>query len=130
MTHQPHAHDDPRDHDHDHSGGVKGLVARVFRPHSHDSADSVDRALETSALGIRAVKISLLVLLGTALAQAVVVAATGSVALLADTIHNFADALTAVPCGSHSPSDGAAPPRPTPTATGEPRTWPGSSSSR
>jgi cation diffusion facilitator family transporter len=47
--------------------------------------------------GIRAVQVSLLVLGATAAAQAVVVAFSGSVALLADTIHNFSDALTAVP---------------------------------
>ncbi|MBA2443936.1 MAG: cation transporter, partial [Nocardioidaceae bacterium] len=69
----------------------------MLRPHGHDAADSVDAALETSALGIRAVKISLVVLGLTALAQAVVVFFTGSVALLADTIHNLSDALTALP---------------------------------
>ncbi|WP_226363954.1 cation diffusion facilitator family transporter [Pseudonocardia abyssalis] len=69
----------------------------MFTPHSHDAADSVDSALEASAEGIRALKISLIALLVTALAQAVVVVLTGSVALLADTIHNFSDALTAVP---------------------------------
>ena len=69
----------------------------VFRPHSHDSADSVDSALEGSAQGIRALKISLLVLLGTGIAQLGVFLASGSVALLADTVHNFSDALTAVP---------------------------------
>jgi cation diffusion facilitator family transporter len=69
----------------------------VLRPHSHDAADSVDAALESSAQGIRAVRISLAALLATSLAQALVVVVTGSVALLADTIHNFSDALTAVP---------------------------------
>jgi cation diffusion facilitator family transporter len=69
----------------------------MFHPHSHDAADSVDSELEASDEGIRALKISLVVLLATALAQAVVVSLTGSVALLADTIHNFSDALTAVP---------------------------------
>jgi cation diffusion facilitator family transporter len=57
----------------------------------------VDPVLEASVEGVRAVKISLVALLVTALAQAVVVVVTGSVALLADTIHNFSDALTAVP---------------------------------
>ena len=66
-------------------------------PHSHDAADSVDSALESSAIGIRAVKISLVALGVTALAQAVIVVFSGSVALAADTIHNFSDALTAVP---------------------------------
>ena len=76
---------------------MRGRLAAVFAPHSHDSADSVDAALESSTDGIRAVKISLVALLVTSVAQAVVVVLTGSVALLADTIHNFSDALTAVP---------------------------------
>ncbi|ORC04989.1 hypothetical protein B1T48_15740 [Mycobacterium persicum] len=69
----------------------------MFAPHSHDAADSIDNALEASAAGIRAVKISLLVLGITALAQVAVVLISGSIALAADTVHNFSDALTAVP---------------------------------
>ena len=102
-----HDHADGRTHDHgsdhghgnghDHPRGLTGLLASVFRRHSHDSADSIDSALETSREGVRALKISLVALMITALAQAVVVYFTGSVALLADTIHNFSDALTAVP---------------------------------
>ncbi len=65
--------------------------------HSHDHADRVDAALRDSAHGIRAVKISLVVLGVTAAAQLVIVAVSGSVALFADTVHNFSDALTAVP---------------------------------
>jgi cation diffusion facilitator family transporter len=57
----------------------------------------VDDALESNEVGIRALKISLVVLMVTALLQVIVVAFSGSVALLADTIHNFGDALTAVP---------------------------------
>jgi cation diffusion facilitator family transporter len=57
----------------------------------------VDSALEASTEGVRALKISLVVLLLTAAAQLAVVAVSGSVALLADTVHNFSDALTAVP---------------------------------
>ena len=72
-------------------------VEHLLRPHSHDSADSVDAALTSSAQGIRAVKISLVALFATSLAQAMVVLFSGSVALLADTIHNFSDALTALP---------------------------------
>ncbi|OBK34915.1 hypothetical protein A5658_09965 [Mycobacterium sp. 1245111.1] len=66
-------------------------------PHSHDSADSIDSAVESSAAGIRAVKVSLVVLGVTALAQIAIVMVSGSIALAADTIHNFSDALTAVP---------------------------------
>ncbi|WP_413603072.1 cation diffusion facilitator family transporter [Curtobacterium sp. Curtsp57] len=53
--------------------------------------------MEASTAGVRALKISLFILLATTVLQAVIVAFTGSIALLADTIHNFADALTAVP---------------------------------
>ena len=89
-------HRHPKNHDHDHDGHGHGSRA-VFRPHSHDAAESVDSALEGSAQGIRAVKISLVALGATALLQLGVVAISGSVALLADTVHNFSDALTAVP---------------------------------
>ncbi|WP_445165551.1 cation diffusion facilitator family transporter [Mycolicibacterium sp. Dal123E01] len=65
--------------------------------HSHDHADRVDDALRDSIAGIRAVKISLVVLGITALAQILVVIVSGSIALAADTIHNFSDALTAIP---------------------------------
>lgn len=68
-----------------------------WRPHSHDPADQVDSALEASREGVRAVWISLVVLGITAALQAVVVVLSGSVALLGDTLHNVADALTAVP---------------------------------
>jgi cation diffusion facilitator family transporter len=59
----------------------------------------VDRSIMRSRAGLRAVAWSLAVLLLTAAAQAVVFALTGSVALLADLIHNAGDALTAVPLG-------------------------------
>ena len=53
--------------------------------------------MEASAAGMRALWVSLAVLAATAGLQAVVVAVSGSVALLGDTLHNAADALTAVP---------------------------------
>ena len=92
-----HDHGQGGGHDHEHPSGLKGFVLSLFRPHSHDAADSVDSALESSTEGIRAVKISLVALGVTAIAQLIVVLITGSVALLADTIHNFSDALTAIP---------------------------------
>jgi cation diffusion facilitator family transporter len=104
-THE-HEHEHEHDHDHDHDGhshghvhptGLKGFFYGLFVPHSHDAADSIDDALEASVEGVRALKISLFVLLGTTLLQFVIVLISGSVALLADTIHNFSDALTAVP---------------------------------
>jgi cation diffusion facilitator family transporter len=69
----------------------------MVAPHSHDAKDSLDQALEGSRDGIRAVAISLIILLLTAGIQAIVVVTSGSVALLGDTLHNAADALTAVP---------------------------------
>ena len=77
--------------------GIKGFFYNLFVPHTHDAADSIDDALEASREGVRALKISLFVLLGTTVLQFVVVLLSGSVALLADTVHNFSDALTAVP---------------------------------
>src|SRR6059058_6125356 len=70
-----------------------------WRPHSHDSADRVDHALETSRRGVRALVWSFAALFVTAIAQLVLVLVTGSVALRGDTIHNSAHALTAAPLG-------------------------------
>jgi cation diffusion facilitator family transporter len=82
---------------HEHAHGIRGIVAQLLVPHSHDAADSVDTALESSAIGIRAVKFSLIGLGATAAVQVVIAVLSGSIALAADTIHNFSDALTAVP---------------------------------
>ena len=84
------------------TGGGLGWAWRIrhaLRPHSHQAADKVDAAMEASAAGMRALWVSLAVLAATAGLQAVVVAVSGSVALLGDTLHNAADALTAVPLG-------------------------------
>ncbi|WP_371749618.1 cation diffusion facilitator family transporter [Streptomyces sp. NBC_01283] len=105
--HQAHGHShDAHGHDHGHESGGGGRLARwrhkvghLVKPHSHEAADKVDTALETSARGMRALWISLAVLGVTAVAQAGIVVLTGSVALLGDTVHNAADALTAIPLG-------------------------------
>src|SRR5712692_2005265 len=103
MSAHDHEHHDPGDDghehadDHDHRRGVKGMVLAIFAPHSHAAADSMDTVLESSERGIRAVKISFAALLTTSAFQLAVIIASGSVALLADTIHNFGDALTAIP---------------------------------
>jgi cation diffusion facilitator family transporter len=94
--HDDHDHDGDHDHDHEHGAGIRGLLGGLFHSHSH-SASRADRVLESSERGIWALKISLLGLLVTAIFQVVIVLISGSAALLADTIHNFADALTAVP---------------------------------
>lgn len=84
------------------SSSVRRLVhalGHLVRPHSHDAADKVDTASESSREGMRVLWTSLAVLGVTALVQALVVVWSGSVALLGDTVHNVADALTAVPLG-------------------------------
>ena len=91
-----HHHEHEHDHDHGRTGWWE-LIRHAVRPHSHDAADRVDGALEASRRGMRALWISFGVLMATAAVQAVLVAFTGSVALLGDTLHNVADALTAVP---------------------------------
>ncbi|MEU6092436.1 cation diffusion facilitator family transporter [Streptomyces sp. NPDC047085] len=123
---QPHSHDHSHDHGHGHghghgdshshshgqapahahphphprsSPGLRHRLVHLLTPHSHETADKLDPALEASARGMRALWVSLAVLGVTALAQAAVVAVSGSVALLGDTVHNAADALTAVPLG-------------------------------
>lgn len=83
VGHNQSHHHDPA-HAHDHAG----------YDHTHGT---LDPSLLASEKGIWAVKWSLLILLITTVLQATVVAFTSSVALLADTIHNFGDAATAVP---------------------------------
>ncbi|QFG21728.1 cation diffusion facilitator family transporter [Actinomadura sp. WMMB 499] len=90
-------------HAHHHPSGrfarLRHRLGHLLTPHSHEAADRTDTAMESSARGMRALWVSLAVLGATALAQAVIVAVSGSVALLGDTVHNAADALTAVPLG-------------------------------
>ena len=89
------------EHDH-HSHSRDRLWHRVrhlVTPHSHDAAGKVDAAMEASREGMRALWISLAGLGLTAVIQALVAWWSGSVALLGDTLHNLADALTAVPLG-------------------------------
>jgi cation diffusion facilitator family transporter len=78
----------PPDHEHAHGHG---------HGHSHGF---VDRSIVRSRAGVRAVALSLGVLGLTAGLQAVVFVASGSVALLADLVHNGGDALTALPLGA------------------------------
>ncbi|MFE2635091.1 cation diffusion facilitator family transporter [Streptomyces scopuliridis] len=99
---EPHSHDHGN-HGHDHGlarwARIRHGVTHALAPHSHEAADKVDPAMESSAEGVRTLWISLAVLGVTTVLQAVVVVVSGSVALLGDTVHNAADALTAVPLG-------------------------------
>jgi cation diffusion facilitator family transporter len=98
--HAQHDDDDGHVHDHGHGGGgLRGALAALRQPHQHDHAESIDDALLADQAGRRALAVSLCGLLATGVIQAVIVGFTGSVGLLADTVHNLADALTAVPIG-------------------------------
>lgn len=92
-----HADHDQHEHDHAEPGGLLGRLRHLIAPHSHDASVAMDSELETSRRGMRALFLSFVALMVTAALQALVVVASGSVALLVDTIHNVADALTAVP---------------------------------
>jgi len=91
-----HPHDDGAAHGHAHGSGVVGWLRSTFG-HSHAAADRIDSSMETHERGMWALKISLVGLGLTAAFQLVVVFISHSVALLADTIHNFGDALTSLP---------------------------------
>jgi cation diffusion facilitator family transporter len=75
------------------------VSAHSHSDHGH-SHGLIDDSIKRSRAGVRTVLISLAVLGLAAVAQAIIFAVSGSVALLADLIHNFGDALTAVPLGT------------------------------
>ena len=85
---EPHDHEHEGEHGHSHGAG---------HGHSHGL---VDRSIVRSREGVKAVSISLVVLMVTTALQIVVFVTSNSVALLADLIHNFGDALTAIPVGA------------------------------
>ena len=106
MSHKTAGVAESHDHSHEHRRGhghrgwvgwVRHALSEAVGAHSHDAADQLDDVLEADAAGRRALLFSLAGLGLTAAIQAVVVVLSGSVALLGDTLHNVADALTAVP---------------------------------
>jgi cation diffusion facilitator family transporter len=80
-SHHRHEHDHRHEHEHGHSHGL------------------VDESVKRSREGVQAVALALAILAFTAAVQAVVFVPSGSLALLADLIHNGGDALTAIPLG-------------------------------
>jgi cation diffusion facilitator family transporter len=91
-----HPHDDHQHPHDDHADGHGHAQGSGGHGHTHGL---VDRSIVRSREGVKAVALSLLVLGLAAVAQLLVFLLTNSVALLADLIHNFGDALTAVPLG-------------------------------
>jgi cation diffusion facilitator family transporter len=99
-----HSHTHDHSHDHHHNDGIIGkLGAALHLPgfgHSHDHGYTTlasDSAVHDNELGIRTVWLALLALGVTTILQIMIYAASGSVALLADTVHNLGDALNSVP---------------------------------
>jgi divalent metal cation (Fe/Co/Zn/Cd) transporter len=97
--HEHHARAHTQGHDH-HQSHAHGDSHPRGEPHSHGHSHGlVEESIKRSREGVRAVALALAVLGCTAALQALVFAFTGSLALLADLIHNGGDALTAVPLG-------------------------------
>jgi cation diffusion facilitator family transporter len=98
MTETRHPRSEPESqHDHDrHDGHEHSDHGHDGHGHSHGL---VDRSIIRSHEGVKAVSISLAVLCVAAVIQLLIFLLSGSVALLADLIHNFGDALTAIPLG-------------------------------
>lgn len=93
--HRPHEHG--HSHGHSHGQGFWGGLRHALTPHAHDASEAIQTAEESTRDGIRTAWIGLAGMTATALAQIVIVAVSGSVALLADTIHNIGHAATTIP---------------------------------
>ncbi|WP_284304430.1 cation diffusion facilitator family transporter [Mobilicoccus caccae] len=92
-----HEHGEHEHGGHHHGEGMWGRLKHAVTPHSHDHADAIRTADEASAVGIRAAWISLAGMGATALLQIGIVWLSGSVALLADTLHNLGHLATTIP---------------------------------
>ena len=98
--HDDHDHHHNHDHDHHHKKNRFGIIGKFFSTifHTHDHKPSMEINFdEQTEIGMKAVKLSFFGLMITAILQVYVVIITNSMALFADTIHNFSDALTSVP---------------------------------
>ena len=102
MSH-PHTHDHDGEHHH-HPEGIIGTIGAILHlpgfGHDHDHGYTelaADSALHDNELGIRTVWLALVALGITTVLQIVIYLSSGSVALLADTVHNLGDALNSIP---------------------------------
>ncbi len=105
-TDHPHPHDEAHDHPHDgshghgHGTGLWGWINTIFHLHGHSEQQLqrvADPALADNAAGIRTVWLALGALGVTTVLQILIVSFSGSVALLADTVHNLGDTLNSIP---------------------------------
>ena len=95
-----HGHSHEHGHGHDHGSGVWGWVNAIFHLHGHSrqqQALAADTTLAHNEEGIRTVWLALAALAITAVMQIIIVWMSGSVALLADTVHNIGDGLNSIP---------------------------------
>jgi cation diffusion facilitator family transporter len=92
-----HGHDAFHDHPHAHEHDARHGQRHGEHAHSHGL---VHASIKRSRQGVLAVLVSLVVLGLAATAQTIIFVLSGSVALLADLIHNYGDALTAIPLGT------------------------------
>ena len=95
---QVHSHGESDHHDHGHAADLRGLIAGIVQPHSHDRSDlASEQVFADNEAGIRTIWLALAALTVTSLLQLAIVLASGSVALLADTTHNIGDGLNSIP---------------------------------
>ncbi len=97
MNQSPAHHGHAHRHEHPHGTSPGARLRHALTPHSHDHGEAIRTAEEASAVGLRAAWISLAGMGATALLQIVIVALSGSVALLADTLHNLGHLATTIP---------------------------------
>ncbi len=99
-AHPDHSEHGHSGHEHAHGDGLWGTIASALHlpgyAHSHEGPARTD-ALFNNELGIRTLKWSLILLGSTTIFQIFIYLASGSVALLADTVHNFGDTLNSIP---------------------------------
>lgn len=92
-----HAHNDAGHGDHSHGNGAWAQFKHAITPHSHDAMEKIQTAEEARNDGIRTAWIGLAGMLTVAIAQIFIVAISGSIGLLADTVHSFGHAVTTIP---------------------------------
>lgn len=88
-------------HEHSHNRGIWGWVATIFHLHGHSHDEHIplvtDPAFKANEAGIRTIWLALLALGATSILQIGIVTLSGSVALMADTVHNIGDTLNSIP---------------------------------
>lgn len=92
-----HPEHDHSGHEHPHEHGLLDRLRHALTPHSHDHTDAIRTAEQSSSEGIRAAWVSLVGMAATALLQVVIVWLSGSIGLLADTLHNVGHLVTTIP---------------------------------